>query len=86
MSAPLDEEVADAEHELRQAAALAREYGVDVITRIVRTRNIGQAIVEEAERRRSEIIVHGRARPAQGRPARCSGRASTTCCETPTAG
>ena len=59
MSAPLDEEVADAEYQLRQAAALAREYGVDVITRIVRTRNIGQAIVEEAERRRSEIIVLG---------------------------
>jgi APA family basic amino acid/polyamine antiporter len=59
MSAPLDEEVANAEHQLRQAAALAREYGVDVITRIVRTRNIGQAIVEEAERRRSEIIVLG---------------------------
>ena len=32
---------------------------MDVITRIVRTRNIGQAIVEEAERRRSEIIVLG---------------------------
>src|SRR6478672_10158556 len=59
MSAPLDEEVADAEYQLRQAAALGREYGVDVITRIVRTRNIGQAIVEEAERRRSEIIVIG---------------------------
>jgi len=59
MSAPLDDEVADAEYQLRQAAALAREYGVDVITRIVRTRNIGQAIVEEAERRRSEIIVLG---------------------------
>jgi nucleotide-binding universal stress UspA family protein len=68
MSAPLDEEVANAEHQLRQAAALAREYGVDVITRIVRTRNIGQAIVEEAERRRSEIIVLGardRKKPGQ---------------------
>ena len=32
---------------------------MDVITRIVRTRNIAQAIVEEAERRRDEIIVLG---------------------------
>ena len=36
---------------------------MDVITRIVRTRNIGQAIVDEAERRRSEIIVLGAAQP-----------------------
>ena len=75
MSAPMDEEVADAEHQLREAAALGREYGVDVITRIVRTRNIGQAIVDEAERRRSEIIVLGardrhKAGPARVRAAR----------------
>jgi nucleotide-binding universal stress UspA family protein len=41
---------------------------VNIVTRIVRTRNIGQAVVEEAERRRSEIIVLGardRNRPGQ---------------------
>ena len=59
LSAPMDEESMLAEHELREAAALGREYGVFVITRIVRTRNIGQAIVDEARRRRSEIIVLG---------------------------
>jgi APA family basic amino acid/polyamine antiporter len=68
MSAPLVEENAEGERQLREAAAIAREYGVPVITRIVRTRNIGQAIVEEAERRRSEIIVLGardRTKPGQ---------------------
>jgi basic amino acid/polyamine antiporter, APA family len=68
MAAPLERETAEAEHQLRESAALAREYGVSVVTRIVRTRNIGQAIVEEAERRRSEIIVLGardRNRPGQ---------------------
>jgi nucleotide-binding universal stress UspA family protein len=68
MSAPLEQENEEAERQLREAAALGREYGVNVITRIVRTRNIGQAIVEEAERRRSEIIVIGardRTKPGQ---------------------
>ncbi len=55
----MERETEEAERQLREAAALGREYGVNVITRIVRTRNIGQAIVEEAERRRSEIIVLG---------------------------
>ncbi len=48
-----------AERELSEAAALGREYGVYVIPRIVRTRNVGQAIVDEARQRRSEIIVLG---------------------------
>jgi APA family basic amino acid/polyamine antiporter len=59
ISAAMEQETEEAESQLREAAALGREYGVNVITRIVRTRNIGQAIVEEAERRRSEIIVLG---------------------------
>jgi basic amino acid/polyamine antiporter, APA family len=59
LSAPMDEESRQAEHELGEAAALGREYGVFVIPRIVRTRNVGQAIVDEARRRRSEIIVLG---------------------------
>jgi APA family basic amino acid/polyamine antiporter len=68
VSAPMERETAEAERELREAAALGREYGVNIVTRIVRTRNIGQAVVEEAERRRSEIIVLGardRNRPGQ---------------------
>src|SRR5919201_1096974 len=56
---PMDAEAERADRELREAAALGSEYGVNVITRIVRTRNVGQAIVEEAHRRRSEILVLG---------------------------
>jgi basic amino acid/polyamine antiporter, APA family len=56
---PMEEEAQRAEYELREAAALGSQYGVSVITRIVRTRNVGQAIVEEARRRGSEIIVLG---------------------------
>jgi nucleotide-binding universal stress UspA family protein len=66
LSAPMAEESILAEHELREAAALGREYGVLVIPRIVRTRNVGQAIVDEARRRRSEIIVLGAAQRNRG--------------------
>jgi len=59
LSAPMDEAVEKAEQELSEAAALGRQYGVSVIPRIVRTRNVGQAIVDEASRRRAEIIVLG---------------------------
>jgi basic amino acid/polyamine antiporter, APA family len=59
LSAPMDEAVKKAEHELSEAAALGRQYGVAVIPRIVRTRNVGEAIVDEARRRRAEIIVLG---------------------------
>jgi APA family basic amino acid/polyamine antiporter len=59
LSAPMDEAVERAEQELSEAAALGRQYGVAVIPRIVRTRNVGQAIVDEASRRRAEIIVLG---------------------------
>jgi APA family basic amino acid/polyamine antiporter len=59
LSAPMDEAVHKAEQELSEAAALGRQYGVSVIPRIVRTRNVGQAIVDEASRRRAEIIVLG---------------------------
>ena len=59
ISDAMSDQVEEAERELRETAALGDEYGVTVITRIVRTRNAGQAIVDEAERRRSEIIVMG---------------------------
>ena len=63
LSLPLQEApaeaIAEAERQLAEAAALGGQYGVDVVTRIVRTRSTGQAIVEEAERRAAEIIVVG---------------------------
>jgi nucleotide-binding universal stress UspA family protein len=68
LSAPMEKETAQAERELQEAAALGREYGINVITRIIRTRAAGRAVVDEATRRGSEIIVIGareRNRPGQ---------------------
>jgi len=53
----LPEEVQEANEQLDEARAIGDSYGVRVIGRIARTRNIGRAIVDEAERRHSEIIV-----------------------------
>ena len=47
-------------HELLdEARAIGDAYGVDVVGRLVRGRMAGRAIVEEAERRNSEIVVMG---------------------------
>jgi basic amino acid/polyamine antiporter, APA family len=53
------EEVERANRQVAEAEALGVEYGVTVIGRLVRTRHAGRAIVEEASRRGSEIIVLG---------------------------
>jgi APA family basic amino acid/polyamine antiporter len=53
----LDAEEALADAALDAAAAIAELYGVNVTERIVRARSAGRAIVDEAERRNSEIIV-----------------------------
>ena len=47
---------------LDEARAIGDAYGVNVVGRIVRARRAGSAIVEEAERRHSEIIVMGTTR------------------------
>jgi nucleotide-binding universal stress UspA family protein len=60
------EEEALANQQLAEAEALGQVYGVQVISRLVRTRNAGRALVEEADRRGSEIIVLG----SPGRSAR----------------
>jgi APA family basic amino acid/polyamine antiporter len=47
-------------HELLdEARAIGDAYGVDVVGRLVRARRAGRAIVEEVERRNSEIVVMG---------------------------
>ncbi|MGB2874915.1 MAG: universal stress protein [Gaiellaceae bacterium] len=60
---PLDAELPDAEKRanelLDEARAIGAAYGVEVIGRIVRERSAGRAIVDEATRRNSEIIVMG---------------------------
>jgi APA family basic amino acid/polyamine antiporter len=55
----LDEEETRADEALDAAAAIAELYGVDLTERLVRARSAGRAIVDEAVRRQSEIIVMG---------------------------
>jgi nucleotide-binding universal stress UspA family protein len=59
LDAELREQEADADRLLDEARAAAAIYGVRTIDRLVRSRHAGRAIVEEAERRQSEIIVLG---------------------------
>ena len=57
LDAEMPEDVREANEQLDEARAIGDSYGVTVIGRIARTRNIGRAIVDEAIRRNSEIIV-----------------------------
>jgi APA family basic amino acid/polyamine antiporter len=59
LDAYLPEEMAVANEQLDEARAIGESYGVSVTTRIVRARNTGRAIVDEAIRRGAEIIVMG---------------------------
>jgi basic amino acid/polyamine antiporter, APA family len=60
---PLDAELPEEEDEanalLDEARRVGESYGVDVISRLVRDRSAGRAIVREATQRQSEIIVMG---------------------------
>jgi APA family basic amino acid/polyamine antiporter len=55
----LPDEVEEANRQLDEARSIGESYGVRVVARIVRARNAGRAIVDEARRRNSEIIVMG---------------------------
>jgi basic amino acid/polyamine antiporter, APA family len=60
LDAPLPAAAEERAHDLLdEARAIGDVYGVDVSGRIVRARRAGRAIVDEAERRNSEIIVMG---------------------------
>ena len=59
LDARLPEEEEQADEVLEQARAIGELYGVDVRGRLVRARSAGRAIVDEAERRVTEIIVMG---------------------------
>jgi APA family basic amino acid/polyamine antiporter len=59
VDADMHEQELAADHLLDEARATAELYGVRVIDRIVRARNAGRGIVDEAERRQAEIIVLG---------------------------
>jgi basic amino acid/polyamine antiporter, APA family len=56
-----------ADQALDAAGAIAELYGVNVIERIVRARSAGRAVVDEAARRGSEIIVMGAPRAEKRR-------------------
>ncbi|MBC7459876.1 MAG: universal stress protein, partial [Thermoleophilia bacterium] len=62
-SLPLTAEMLDAERnvntQLDHAKLIGKEFGVDVVTRLLRARNAETAILEEAERRETELILLG---------------------------
>jgi len=72
LDAELPEEETEANRQLDEARAIGESYGVGVVTRIVRARNAGRAIVDEAVRRGAQIVVMGgprRVRLERGRRA-----------------
>ena len=69
---PLDAHMRDEEktarHALDQAQAIADSYGIGSSTRIVRGRQAGETIIDEASRAHSEIIVLTAQRTQQSNP------------------
>ena len=59
LDADLSEQLEQADELLDELRGYAAAYGVRVTERVVRARNAGRTIVDEAERRGSEIIVLG---------------------------
>jgi basic amino acid/polyamine antiporter, APA family len=62
LDAPLEEERLRAERAMKAARVIASQFKVKVTPVIVTARNTGRAIVQEAERRRSEVIILGTVR------------------------
>ena len=62
-----DADEALSNRELDEARAIGDSYGVTVIPRLVRERSAGEAIVAEAARRGTELIVIGALRKEVGR-------------------
>jgi nucleotide-binding universal stress UspA family protein len=63
MTLPLDAKMLvekdKGEKALDQAEMIAKEYGVPVDTKLVQARSAGKAIVEEAIKRKSDLIMLG---------------------------
>jgi APA family basic amino acid/polyamine antiporter len=78
LSLPLDARLHDeedlAEALLDDAQALVESYGVRAVTRLLRARRAGPAIVEEARRRHAELVVLGAPRRAIGGRRRLFGK------------
>jgi APA family basic amino acid/polyamine antiporter len=62
-SLPLNAELGEAEAQLNEqldhARVIGQEFGVEVVTRVLRTRSADQAVLEEALRRETQLIVLG---------------------------
>jgi APA family basic amino acid/polyamine antiporter len=59
LDADLTEQVEEAHRLLDAAYAVVEPYGVRAVERVVRARQAGRAIVEEADRRGTEVVVLG---------------------------
>jgi len=70
LDAELEEREDEAEEVLDSAQALLEQYGVRAVTRLIRARSAGPAIVDEAARRAAELVVLGapRAKVRGGKP------------------
>ncbi len=62
LDAPLEEERLRAERAMKAARVIASQFKVKLTPVIVTARNTGRAIVQEADRRRSEVIILGTVR------------------------
>jgi basic amino acid/polyamine antiporter, APA family len=65
LDAHMDDEQAAAHRLLDRAAAIADSYGVGVAPHIVRARDAGSAILDQASTSRAELVVIGSPRKAQ---------------------
>jgi APA family basic amino acid/polyamine antiporter len=59
LDADVNEQLSEAAKLLDRAREIAEPYGVRALERVVRARHAGRAIVEEAGRRESDLIVLG---------------------------
>ena len=59
LGAHMLEEEADAKRLLRRAEVVGESYGVRVVERVVRGRDAGSAIVDEANARHADLVVIG---------------------------
>jgi len=62
LQASMPEEERRANRELDDAQALVESYGVNAVTRLVRARSAGPAIVDEVRARNAELVVLGASR------------------------
>jgi APA family basic amino acid/polyamine antiporter len=70
LDADMPEEEAEADALLDDAEALVERYGVPVVTRLVRARAAGEAIVDEVQSRAAEVVALGAPRRRRFGPER----------------